>query len=447
MLDINKKIGVWGFGIVGKSVINYLAPRGYQIQVTDKREATEQEQLLLQQYNIPFVPYKDLDLFLDQNDTIIASPGIDLRNYAKYESKFVSELDLFYQAWKKPIIAVTGTVGKTSIVHLLSIILKHAGKKIITGGNIGTGMLDLVKDQDTNEASLLELSSFQLDQTKIFAADLAVLTNFYPNHLDRHGSLENYFDAKCKILTRQTGSQHALVPWELRDKIAPRQNISFFSQQPIEQSEIVPGITVFAINNNTVQKYTATQLSTIIDLKSVANISYLQNWLILIAVCDILNVNTNILRSLPPLDLPPDRLEYIASINGTLFYNDSKSTLPESTLAAINQFNQHPIHLFLGGISKGIDRTELIKNLSGKVRTVFCFGAEADTLYKKCLDAGIKSYNHKTLEESFMTCISVIKNGELVLFSPAGASFDLFKNYHERGEYFKSLVSKFQQKI
>src|SRR5690606_28349772 len=146
----------------------------------------------------------DLNTFLENNSYIIPSPGINVYPYASFAHKWLAELDLFNSEYKKPIIAITGTVGKTSVTHLLDQLLQKYTQRVLTGGNIGIGMLDLLSHPENTDVSLLEVSSFQLELCKSFAPDLAIWTTFSENHLDRHETIDKYFDAKYRILINQS---------------------------------------------------------------------------------------------------------------------------------------------------------------------------------------------------------------------------------------------------
>lgn len=452
---MKNKIGIWGLGTTGKSVIKYLFDTRQEgdylkLEVTDKKDPNNEDLNFLRQYKVKYTP--SISQFLETNEFIIPSPGIDLRTYSKYNYKFLSELDLFAQAWQKPIIAVTGTVGKTSIVYLLSKIFEQNNIKVSTGGNIGTGMLDLVKEQEKSEYALLEVSSFQLDTCKTFGPNLAIITNLYPNHLDRHENLDEYFKAKYKIIANQTIGQKALVPIELREQLQQEdinRSFIYFSQNAIDTSKVnlKPEEYIYFIENNKIVKFMHGEKREIIDIKELPTISYKANWLIIVAACDILQIDLNILKNIIIDNLPAHRLDRVAQINGLTFYNDSKSTIPQATLAAIDQINSNNITLFLGGISKGVDRTELIYKLKTKVDSVVCFGGEADNLYQLCKKNKIISYNCKTLTEAFNTAINNCKTGQILLFSPAGASFDLFKNYQDRGDNFVKLVKEYEMQL
>ncbi len=227
-----KKIGIWGLGVGGTSVIRYFLAQGYKnLGVYDKRPLNESERAFLAANEIALFDIKELDEFLSSYDFIIPSAGIDLRPYTHYEHKWISEVDLFAQAHKNPLIAITGTLGKTTVTHLLSHLLNSAGLSVASGGNIGIGMLDLAEMK--TDYTVLELSSFQLDITKKLAPDLAVITNVYPNHLDRHGTMQAYIDAKYALIKNQSKNQKALIHADLYPLIKarnPRAELRIFSE-------------------------------------------------------------------------------------------------------------------------------------------------------------------------------------------------------------------------
>ncbi len=447
-----KKIGIWGSGVVGRSAIKYFSARSdYQIvALADKKEPDAQFLEFLGKYTTPkFYPEENIQEFLEICDGILPSPGIDLRKYSKYKHKFITEADIFAQNWDKtkPVIAITGTVGKTSVVTLLSKVLEQNNLRVATGGNIGTGMLDLLENQENYDIAVLELSSFQLEYCKIFAPDLAIITNIFPNHLDRHGDMQNYLQAKFNIFLNQNNNQKLLVPEELRPQIenlrktdtCPAPFDTFFSLcSKNTQGERVPGDGCIEPCGPRSSKFSY----------PIPDISYPVNWVIIFKACEIMGIEIKNL-DINNLEIPDHRVEFVREFNGIEFYDDSKSTVCQATLAAVEKLNNKsetkPIILFLGGISKGVDRSGLIKDLKNKVSEIICFGSEAENLNKFCIENSIPSSFHKTLEEAFSACISSnmcsTKNSARVLFSPSGASFDLFKDYKDRGNKFKNLVN------
>lgn len=419
-IDItNKKVGIWGFGAVGKSVLSFVSQFPCTVSVCDKRELDELEKALLEGHNARFIPDTLLQQFLEAHDIIIPSPGIPLTAYHDFHEKFVHEVDLFASQLKKPTIAITGSVGKTTTVKLLTHLLNKLGIKALAAGNVGLPLLDAVAQQDQYDMFVLELSSFQLQYQQLFAPDIAVLTNFYPNHLDHHLDTQEYLEAKGQLFLHQKPEQIAIVPLSFMDLFW-----NFMAGQKTSWIGIDSNV------NRT---------------KELSDITCHENWQLIIDVLEHLNLSTDNLKELCK-DFSPlaDRVELVATVNGVAFYNDSKSTLSISTLKAVERFDK-PI-LFLGGLSKGVDRSILIKELVEKVKQIICFGKEAEQLHTFCATENIKSSAYETLELAFDYCINSVQSGDVVLFSPAGSSYDLFKNYNERGKIFKELVQQFKNK-
>ena len=197
---------------------------------------------LLDEKNIPYYRQEThLNAFLEHNDYILPSPGIDTRLYANYRHKFLNELDLVQEEFNGKTIAITGSVGKTTVTSLLSQIINHdISLSVYTGGNIGTGMLSLVETAKKFDTALLEVSSFQLESSQKFAPDLAIWTTFYPNHLDRHHSMQEYFDAKFQLIAHQQSYQQALIPVSIADYLCTQKTAAeisiFASTKPDEQT-------------------------------------------------------------------------------------------------------------------------------------------------------------------------------------------------------------------
>lgn len=451
-----KNIGIWGFGRVGKSVAQMLHAQGHAISVMTKDALSTDEKLLAQKYAIHLYTQDEKQEFFNRNDVLVPSPGVDIRgDYQTQKDKWLTELDLFYAHFKKPIIAVTGTVGKTTITTMLDQILKAYKIPICTGGNIGIPMCDLIMQQDilikSNEYALLEVSSFQLEYCTQFTPYIAIWTNLAPNHLDRHATYDAYFEAKYNLLAHQDKTDKALVPLSLAQNIknkAAKSMVHYFSSTaPTEQElkNIQQNEPLFFIDGNHIKKKIGDTITTLINLDTLPDITFIENWLIICSALEILSLD---LCALPihikAITLPEHRMEKIAvASRDIIFYNDSKSTTTTSTRAAIQKLAGKSIILFVGGLSKGVDRAQFIKELKDQVKQVYCFGAEADTLNAYCVLYGINADAFSTLDDAFAACVKNTTVQDCVLFSPAGSSYDLFKDYEERGNYFKTLVRNF----
>jgi len=447
-MSIHKSIGIWGFSRVGTAAARYYISQGLQPAIFDAQSLSPGQQSYCVQHALPVWQPDQLIPFLQTYDYILPSPGIDLRPYSAYAHKWLSEFDIFCHAYKKPIIGITGSIGKTSVTHLLSQLLTQAYGSIATGGNIGTGMLDLIAHTDHTAMALLELSSFQLDLVKTGAPDLAIITNIYPNHLDRHGTLANYTTAKARIYAQQTATQKLLLPYDLAYDLCkiykPTSNLYLFADtRPTE----IPNYcaAVFFLENSLIKYRDHAGERELLPLHTLPMITFAQNWLIIASAVHLLGIDMQFLiNAAPTFSMPPHRLEYVGSAQGVTFYNDSKATTNSSMLAAVNTVSQQkPVHLFMGGLSKGVDREPAIKGLHKAVVHAYCFGKEAEKLHALCTKYGIASSQHRTLEDAFALCINKVNPGQAVLLSPGGASYDLFADYEQRGIRFVELVKQY----
>lgn len=465
---MKQKIGIWGFGVVGKSIANYIIDNNIDcdLQVLDKTIQNTDVKYL----NINFISESEANIseFILNNDKIYVSPGIDISFYKqKYQislEKICSELDIFANHWHKPIIAVTGSLGKTSTVTLLSDLIELSGNKVAMGGNIGTGMLDLLYNQESSDYAVLELSSFQLDLINAktnFKPDIAIITNLYPNHLDRHKTLEEYFLAKYKIVAYQNSNQAAIVNWDLREyfiKLDLNRSIVFFGidlnlQEIQKHISLRPQDIIYNLDISKchVTKYTVSDIF-ISDI-AINSFSYPINWLILHIVQEIIKLDFDFYNK--NLKIPEHRLEYLGVYDNCKIYNDSKSTVPEATLAAldycVSNSNGSEINLFIGGTSKGVNRQEFIKsikvsNYKAQIK-LFCFGlSDAENLHNWALEENLPSKYFDSLDlciQDFYEYNKIDNKDKILLFSPSGASYDLFKDYIDRGRNFKKLVAKY----
>lgn len=444
------RIGIWGFGRVGKATALFLAKQGQKITVMDKRVLTEEEQTLLKSHSITFISQDNPATFFEQNDLVLASPGIDLVPWQAYRSKMVTELDLFAQLFKGSLIAITGTVGKTTSTTLLSQLLTAAGKAPLTGGNIGIPTFSLLADRPDAKLSLLEVSSFQLELCKNFAPDLAIWTNFFSNHLDRHANLHDYFQAKKQLLNHQHPGQHALLNADLITAYPELLEIPatihlFTGKNPadLDLPKLSDTSSLFFIKDRTAYVKRGNTTQQLFSLDDTRVVTFPENLLVVGAALHLFGLNSADLFKAhnTELSVPEHRLEPCARCGSSVFYNDSKATTPQATMAAVQQLAPKPIKLFLGGLGKGIDREPMIKELATTtVRHIYCFGKEAEHLANLCATYGIAHSAHTTLAPALTECIETLQPNEQVLFSPSGSSFDLFKDFEDRGRIFKQLT-------
>lgn len=462
---MQNSLGILGFGVVGKSALKFFKKKYKDTKITvwDQRDFSDFEVQILNKYDIDNAHLK-FDEFCNINETIFVSPGFNLdflKNVDK--SKILCELDLFEKFYKGDSVAITGSLGKTSITSFLSRIFQQLSFNSYACGNIGKPLLNIV-DQNNLNMSFLELSSFQLRFNKMYAPNIAVFNNFYPNHLNWHKSLDDYFESKCKIFEYQNKDQFTVLPIEfLNDSLEQNlRNIFLEKIRNIKARKCFTGVDLEAniklikkrdikncllfscknnelifcefVDNKIIKK------ENILNLDLIPNVSFLSNWIKIIAVLYLLDISMNklipVLSNFSVDSFSEHRMELFLTKNNIDFYNDSKSTVFQATIHALEKLNdkEKPIILILGGLSKGVDRTPLVDYLNNfkNLKAVFYFGKDCDVF---------KQYKYYySLNDVIDATLNVSKPGDQVLFSPSGASFDLFKNYMDRGKLFKKLV-------
>ncbi len=430
----HKKIGIWGFGVVGKSVYDFLKPHTNQITVLDTKPQHVAGWILQTQESI--IP------FLEHNDIIIISPGIPVHAYQNYSHKFLCELDIFAQTYQGKSIAITGTLGKTSITKGIA----HCIAASVAAGNIGYAMLEAQKHIAKQAPIVLELSSFQLQYQKNYSPDIALWTNFYPNHLDHHQTEDEYFAAKCQLFALQKKDQIALLPCNLIKRIKQTTDLAATIFLTCTDHCARHDYPTFYVRNDRVLLAQPQQLPSTIfsDITDLPEYTYQENWLQILATLHLANIDlTTIDHKLQAMPQQEDRLEKVLTpLQNTTIYNDSKSTVWQATACALKSLGDESCALFLGGISKGTDREPLIDYLQNKAITVFAFGKEATILKNMCDQKQIMCHAFGNLKDAVHACLQRYPLPKHILFSPGGASFDLFKNYHERGQIFKDLIKK-----
>lgn len=401
-------VGVWGYGMTGKSVVRFLLDRGIKPVILDQRELTSAEAEYFSEHGLTYM--RNESEFLDRCDTIIPSPGIDIRDHVfSFGHKFVSELDLFAHYFAKKTIAVVGTLGKTTVATLAQRALKSAGIKAALAGNIGVGMIDLIEQQERYDCVVLELSSFQLEHIKKFIPSVVLWTNFYSNHLDRHGNITDYLKAKSQAI---------------RDS---KTNLLFVNKAlgiTLNQDPIVIDHHIELPDTGMKENW---QL--VASLLLHEGVSALETQRILLS----LGTDKSAIEH---------RMEVFASFNQITVYNDSKSTIPEATSAALSKLDARSTILIIGGLSKGVCRRDFVYSLS-EVKKIICYGDESSQLYDWGKELGYHIDNCKSLDEVILSALASAEPHDTILFSPSGASFDLYKNYEERGRIFKELFAKY----
>jgi UDP-N-acetylmuramoylalanine--D-glutamate ligase len=444
-----KKVLVVGLGKSGLAAALFLRRRGAYVTVSDVRSAetlANDIPALLDEGIMVETGGHGLLTFRRQ-DLIVVSPGVpldtpELAQVRSFGLPVIGELELAARFLKGRTVAITGSNGKTTTTTLLGEILKKAGFPTLVGGNIGVPVVGLI-DQSTDETwSVLEVSSFQLESTEQFHPNIAVILNITPDHLDRHGSFENYALAKERIFAAQNARDFAVLNADnARAADAATRSAAkvywFSVEHPVKQGAwLEEGFVVYRTARDAATERVMPLRG--IPLKGAHNV---ENVLAAVAAARLAGAPAEAIRSaIESFQAVEHRLEFVAAVNGVEFYNDSKATNVDATAKAVAAF-QSGIHLILGGKDKGSDYTLLAQLLRERVRAVYTIGSAAAKI-ESHLRGVVSIHSCETLENAVGAAASAARPGEVVLLAPACSSFDQFENYEHRGRVFKQLVSE-----
>ena len=446
-----KKVLVVGLGKSGLAAALFLRKRGAYVTVSDMRSAAalaKEIPALLEQGIMVESGGHGLFTFRRQ-DLIVVSPGVPLDTPELVQVKtfglpVIGELELAAQFLKGKILAITGSNGKTTTTALTGEILVEAGIKTQVGGNIGVPVIDLIDESNDDGWSVLEVSSFQLESTEQFHPAIAVILNITPDHLDRHHTFERYAMAKERIFLQQTADD-ALVLNADNDRAAAASSRSvarvycFSHQKPVAQgawvdlSAQVPQIVFRASPDAQIESIMSLSQ---IGLKGTHNIEN-----VLAAVCAARLAGASaaaIQRAVSGFKAVEHRLEYVATVNGVEYYNDSKATNVDAAAKAIAAFPDC-IHLILGGKDKSSNYADLSDLLRQRVKAVYTIGSAAAKI-ESHIRGVVPIVACETLAKAVESAAMVARVGDVILLSPACSSFDQFESYEHRGRVFKELV-------
>ena len=444
-----KKVLVVGLGKSGLAAALFLRRRGAQVTVSDVRsaEALAKDIPALLDEGIMVETGGHGLLTFRRQDLIVVSPGVplntpELAQVKSFGLPVIGELELAARFLKGKTLAITGSNGKTTTTALVGEILEKAGLPTLVGGNIGVPVVALI-DQSTNETwSVLEVSSFQLESTERFHPKIAVILNITPDHLDRHGSFENYALAKERIFAAQHEDDAVVLNADnARAAQAAARSVAkvyFFSLEHsvLQGAWVEEGFVVYRPGKD--QPIEKIMPLSGIPLKGAHNVEN-----VLAAVCAARLAGASaeqISAAVESFQAVEHRLEYVATINGVEFYNDSKATNVDATLKAVASFSKG-IHLILGGKDKNSDYSQLAQLLRERARAIYTIGSAAAKIESQ-LRGVVPILACETLENAVSAAGSAARPGEVVLLAPACSSFDQFENYEQRGKVFKELVNE-----
>jgi UDP-N-acetylmuramoylalanine--D-glutamate ligase len=440
-----KRVLVVGLGRSGVASALFLKSRGAQVTVSDSKpeEQLRNEIPVLLDHGIAVETGRHGDRTFRNQDLIVVSPGVPVDAPPLVQARamgepVIGEIELAAEFISGPVVAITGSNGKTTTTTLVGEILSKSGKKTLVGGNIGTPAISLVESASSETAVVLEVSSFQLETIRAFRPKVAVILNITPDHLDRHRTFQAYVDAKARIFENQQVDDFAVLnaddPTCVDLAGRTRAKIIWFSRKrEVEQGAFVrKGEIVFRDSRG---EQTIMPVSEV-PLKGVHNV---ENVLAAICAGALMGCSPESIRSaVREFKAVEHRLELVANVNGVDYYNDSKATNVDATIKALESFPAN-IHLILGGKDKGSDYTVLNRLLRERVKAVYTIGAAAEKIQSQIAGAA-KIVRAVTMEKAVKEASSAARRGEIVLLAPACASFDQFQNYEHRGRVFKELV-------
>ena len=431
----NKKIGILGAGKSGMAAAKLAHNLGADVFISDLNKKDK----ISKEIRYEFGKHSKEIL---KSDIVIKSPGIDnkskiVKEIIDLSIPLVSEIEFASWFTDSFIIALTGTNGKTTTIQLINNILKRGGLKTFLGGNVGIPFSENVfdeifnKDYKKNDTKkvfhILEISSFQLEDIKYFKPNISIILNITPDHLDRHKSFKSYLDTKLKILTNQNDKCYAIINKNdvKISKQKYKSNIIEFYISESGEMIVNDKIKIMDIQNS----------------KLLGSHNY-QNILAASIVADLCKISDKlILESINFFKPLYHRLEKLTPIKNIIYYNDSKATNLSATVAAIESIDKNII-LILGGIDKNNSDFSILKNYKSKIKHIILYGQSRHHIEKQ-INNFFNLISYSDFKKAIKKAIKISVLNDNILFSPACASFDQFKNYKERGNYFKEIISNY----
>ena len=436
----NKKILILGMAKSGYEVAKLLSKGNNTIVITDMKDQDKEKLQELDELGIEFIKTNEPETILDESyDLLIKNPAVFpyhpcVEKAIDLKIPVVNEMEVAYHYIKHPvkIIGVTGSNGKTTTVTLIYEVLKSAGIPVKLGGNIGTPLSKIVNDLEENDILLLEISDHQLTDMVDFKTDISILTNLCPTHLDYHGSYEAYKTVKKKIFNHHTKEDIAIINAANYDSMELTKDILSTKYYFNSEDNYIKDNKIY------VDKLPVINTEDIL-LKGTHNY---ENILATLLVAKILHIDFKyVIKVLKEFKGVEHRIEFVRYLNGVTYYNDSKSTNPTATVTALKSFEGN-IHLILGGMERSQDFHDLTPYLS-KVKCIYAIGETRDRIMEYAKVENKQAFSFVTLKEAMEKIKGEVKDGDIVLLSPASASWDQYLKFEDRGDEFKDIVNKF----
>ncbi len=444
----NKNVLVVGIGKSGIATVRALFKMGAKICVNDMKSLEELGTL-----------YDELSIMVDEfilakqpnaslYDLVILSPGVptDLEFIVKAKQdgvEIIGEIEFAYRYCQSSFIAITGTNGKTTTTSLVGEIFKLADVPSYVVGNIGTPVVEVVAKSDENTFMITEVSSFQLETIDSFRPKVAAILNITPDHLNRHKTMQAYMEAKFRVFENQSVNDILILNYdnEITRNIANQKNILseviyFSKDKSFDKGVYVEDEVIYVSYDNQVVK-----ICNVSDIFILGNHN-LENVLAAVGISYFSGIEPKFIASaIKNFKGVEHRIEYVNTINGVKFYNDSKGTNPDASIQAVKAMDR-PTVLIAGGMDKGSDFTEFIDAFGDKIKAMIVFGETKNIIEETALKIGFKNvYICETLNQAVTKAYSMCEDGYNVLLSPACASWDMYSSYEVRGREFKDIVN------
>ena len=426
-----KRVLVYGLGISGQSACKLLHEQGACVCIYDDENRFSN-----------FYSYEKEPL-TKQYDLVVVSPGIKvlgnqiISHFIVSKTPVISELDLGYLFSKGTIIGITGTNGKTTVTSLVGDIFKRAGKRTFVCGNIGLPLTNVALQTDSSSFLIVEVSNFQLELSSYFTPNLACILNLAPDHIDRHGSFEEYVRVKKKIIRGRRQKVVLNYDDELVRNILIDKKVLFFSKKTLNKGVFIKNNWIF---------HNKTKIISLNDIPLFGE-KNIENVLASVAIAVKYRIKPSIIKeAIMNFKAPKHRLEYLGQINGADVFDDSKATNISASLSAISSLGERGLVLLLGGLNKDCKFDEIFnKNLD--FEQVLCFGQAGKEIYDCATSYGYSPLLFESMKSAAVYAKQNAREGQKILLAPACASFDEFASYSVRGEVFKEIMFDSFEKI
>jgi UDP-N-acetylmuramoylalanine--D-glutamate ligase len=442
---MSKRIVILGAGESGTGAAVLAKRRGFEVFLSDKGKIKDSYKKKLDEEGIEYEEGVHTEEKILNAGEVIKSPGIPdkvelIKKLKAKEIPVISDIEFASRFTNAKMICITGSNGKTTTTMLTYHVLQKAGLNVGLGGNVGKSFAMQVAEND-HDYYVLELSSFQLDGMYQFKADIAILTNITPDHLDRYDyDLSKYVDSKFRIINNQTENDafifcidDPITAQEVQKRVIRAAQYPVSLVREVEQGAFVKDKRIVFITNDN-------QTDMSIESLALQGKHNAYNSMAAGIAARILEIRKDVIReSLSDFENIEHRLEYVTKVHGIEFINDSKATNVNSTWYALESMT-NPVIWIVGGVDKGNDYTELRELVREKVKAIICLGKDNDKIHQAFSDVVDTIVDTGSAEEAVKRAYYLGKKGDTVLLSPACASFDLFENYEDRGRKFKTAV-------